>query len=106
MQDHIEAAEATVPDTGDAEADAAARAAAVDALTPIPDPLADDDPFDAWPDEFSAVLEEASDDDAEPALDNDKSARIMELMKAAIAEGVAPNEAAEMAMQQAEEEAA
>ena len=106
VQDHIEAAEATVPDTGDAEADAAARAAAVDALTPIPDPLADDDPFDAWPDEFSAGLEEASDDDAEPALDNDKSARIMELMKAAIAEGVAPNEAAEMAMQQAEEEAA
>ena len=48
--------------------------------------------------------EEASDGDAEPALDNDKSARIMELMHAAIAKGVAPNEAAEMAMQQAEQE--
>ena len=70
------------------------------------DPLAADDPFDAWPDEFSAGVEVASDDEAGPALGTDKAARIMELMKAAIAEGVAPNEAAEMAMQQAEEEAA
>ena len=46
----------------------------------------------------------ASDDEAGPALDTDKAARIMELMHAAIAKGVAPNEAAEMAMQQAEQE--
>ena len=104
VREHIEAAEAAVPDSGDAEADAAARAAAVDALTPIPDPLAADDPFDAWPDEFSAGVEVASDDEAGPALGTDKAARIMELMHAAIAKGVAPNEAAEMAMQQAEQE--
>ena len=43
-----EAAKATVPDSGDAEADEAAREAAVEALEPIPDPLAADDPFDEW----------------------------------------------------------
>ena len=48
--DRIEAAEAKVKLTGDADVDDAAKRAAVEALPEVPAPLDSVDPFEPWPD--------------------------------------------------------
>ena len=48
--DRIEAAEAKVKLTGDADVDDAAKRAAVEALPEVPAPLDGVDPFEPWPD--------------------------------------------------------
>ena len=48
--DRIEAAEAKVKLTGDADVDAEAKRAAVEALPEVPAPLDGVDPFEPWPD--------------------------------------------------------
>lgn len=65
----IDAAEAAVAATGDADADAAAKRAAVEALEEIPGPLAAEDLFEAWPD-----WDDDEDDDEEMDEDEDDMA--------------------------------
>ena len=67
MEDTADAARASVPDSGDAEADEEARCAAVDAAVgPLNHPLADTDPFVEWV--FEALgNDEMAEDEADTA---------------------------------------
>ena len=71
-----EAAEATIIDSGDAEADAAAREAAVERLDPTPNPLAAEDPFDEWKldflDDEEVAMETNEGDEEEEEEDDDE----------------------------------
>ena len=65
VNDRMAEAEASVPDSGDPAADAAAREAAVEAMEPLEDPFAAVDPFGEWPVDFMDDGQEEEEEEEE-----------------------------------------